>query len=490
MASDLSSHITVTRIGGESHESDVFAFVAEPQDATMESDEMRQVLVDRGHLLEIGSNAMLIPNLTNLVPSPVVVEAQVTRNHVQATTLTQLLNAISNAGATPTEIEIIGTIALGTTPTINIPVNSDIKFSGNGTLLGRVGSLQYHYLPVISVHGRLTLDGITVTHGGDGSEITGNGIRIYENAFLHMKGGYITGNHGLPRGHTTSAAWGTGVMNFGGTFVMDGGVIFDNSGGNNAGGVVNGGVFTMNDGVISDNFGLYGGGIVNGGRFTLNGGIIENNFAEGWGGGILLSGSGREPGYMLMNGGIVQGNSAEFGGGICITGPNPRTLILNGGYIINNFTTEPSGNRGEPSGGGIGSSFLWNFEAFASSIQISSAMNIFGNTATQRRLLTQWDRQFLEGLGFSNDAIRLFDNYQISNGRGYAITGLFGDVNDDGVVNMLDLVMLELFLEGIISNINLGLADVNFDGAVNMFDLIILELYLNGQIPALPHITN
>ena len=66
-------------------------------------------------------------------------------------------------------------------------------------------------------------------------------------------------------------------------------------------------------------------------------------------------------------------------------------------------------------------------------------------------------------------------------------TILWGDVNGDGAVNMLDLIVLELYLEGIISDINRNAADVNRDGLINMIDLILLELYLDGHI-TLPHI--
>jgi len=60
----------------------------------------------------------------------------------------------------------------------------------------------------------------------------------------------------------------------------------------------------------------------------------------------------------------------------------------------------------------------------------------------------------------------------------------FGDINDDGVVNILDLINLAQKLAGIIELTEYGkaAADVNHDGAVDILDLIKLAQHLAGIV--------
>jgi len=67
-------------------------------------------------------------------------------------------------------------------------------------------------------------------------------------------------------------------------------------------------------------------------------------------------------------------------------------------------------------------------------------------------------------------------------------TGLIGDLNDDGVVDLADLDILELYIAGYpISQISplsdaefLRRADVNGDGRINGGDITALEILIGG----------
>ena len=50
-----------------------------------------------------------------------------------------------------------------------------------------------------------------------------------------------------------------------------------------------------------------------------------------------------------------------------------------------------------------------------------------------------------------------------------------GDVNEDGLINILDFsYMLSFILYGNNSNINIYYSDLNFDGLIDIFDLLFL----------------
>ena len=60
--------------------------------------------------------------------------------------------------------------------------------------------------------------------------------------------------------------------------------------------------------------------------------------------------------------------------------------------------------------------------------------------------------------------------------------GLIGDANDDGAVNMKDVLVARKYLAGLDPTINLDNADCNGDGAVNMKDVLLLRKFLAGLI--------
>ena len=145
----------------------------------------------------------------------------------------------------------------------------------------------------------------------------------------------------------------------GGIFIMNGGIIRDNSLSvyltnrsshgfswseveRYGGGVhIETGSFVMNNGTIEGNSSYEGGGVFIGENttFLMNGGVINNNNAYEFGGGVYSLGS------FIMRGGTISGNSAnseynQNGGGVCIGG---HLFIMENGVI--------SGNSGDTGGG-------------------------------------------------------------------------------------------------------------------------------------------
>ena len=153
----------------------------------------------------------------------------------------------------------------------------------------------------------------------------------------------------------------------GGTFIMNGGSIKNNS---NRGVYLQNGVFIMNNGAISGNNtsgnksnNPGGGGIVitNESTFTMNGGTINNNSSYGGGGVFLHSGT------FTMNNGKIERNSAENDGG--------GVLVNNGNFLMRNGII--SGNTSGINGGGV--SVIGNFTKFRGIIYGSDASEDLAN---------------------------------------------------------------------------------------------------------------
>ncbi len=63
-------------------------------------------------------------------------------------------------------------------------------------------------------------------------------------------------------------------------------------------------------------------------------------------------------------------------------------------------------------------------------------------------------------------------------------TGIMGDVNGDGQVNIFDATMIQCYSASMLelSDRQLNLADVNYDGLVNIFDVTVIQMYIAGYI--------
>ncbi len=62
-----------------------------------------------------------------------------------------------------------------------------------------------------------------------------------------------------------------------------------------------------------------------------------------------------------------------------------------------------------------------------------------------------------------------------------AASAVYGDTNDDGVVNMKDVLVMRKYLGGLDVSCNLRNSDVNADDAVNMKDVLLVRKYIAGM---------
>jgi len=272
-----------------------------------------------------------------------------------------LRTAINKASSnTPTLITLSSDILL-TNSALEIPVDKDItlvsdKQDGFWKLIGAANQ------PTISVLGKLTLEGVIVTHN---SGTYGSGVTVNPNGTLILSGGVICNNTVefiiMPDGNTGGENGG-GVRNMG-NFSMVGGVITNNtaSGEGGGGGVLNIGNFSMVGGVITNNTASgNGGGVFNYGYgFSMSGGEISSNTA-GYDGGGVYNWNGK---VSLSDNGVICCNDAERGGGVY---NYYATFDMSGGVI--------SGNTAEDKGGGV-------YNYYYSVFSLSGSGEISNNTA-------------------------------------------------------------------------------------------------------------
>ncbi|MBQ2899915.1 MAG: InlB B-repeat-containing protein [Oscillospiraceae bacterium] len=72
-------------------------------------------------------------------------------------------------------------------------------------------------------------------------------------------------------------------------------------------------------------------------------------------------------------------------------------------------------------------------------------------------------------------------NFVIVNGKIKVVSRVPGDSNNDGEVDVFDLLILRKHLAGIPEEIDLNASDVNVDGEVDVFDLLLFRKYLAGM---------
>lgn len=180
----------------------------------------------------------------------------------------------------------------------------------------------------------------TTTSSGGGIyayKLTMNGGKISNNTANYYGGVYVSNGFTLNDG-IISGNNGYAVYIYGGTLTMNGGTITDNP----SSGVYNNNncTFIMNDGEISNNRNTnsstgFGGGVYNRGTFIMNGGVITENTAN-HGGGI------KNDYQVTINGGKISGNTAYFGGGIYTSGGS-TTLKITGGELSGNTASDKGG---------------------------------------------------------------------------------------------------------------------------------------------------
>jgi len=252
---------------------------------------------------------------------------------VRVKSAVELRDAVNNVEVcVQLSIALTEDISLGSA--LTIPAGADITLRSVGgagffKLVGLTGG------SVITVQsgGRLTLDGVIVTHVADS---IGNGVIVESGGALIMIDGVISGN---------TAFYGGGVqVHSGGVFELIGGVISGNTASRDdagyGGGVSNAGTFKMYGGKISDNtVAGRGGGVSNAGDFSMFGGVISGNAASNSGGGVDCTGS------FSMFGGVISNNVANVSGGgafiwvsfYVLSGDTFSSFMMSGGTISDNY---------------------------------------------------------------------------------------------------------------------------------------------------------
>ena len=59
---------------------------------------------------------------------------------------------------------------------------------------------------------------------------------------------------------------------------------------------------------------------------------------------------------------------------------------------------------------------------------------------------------------------------------------LYGDANDDGEINMKDILALRKFIAGLSDHINKAAADVTGDSVINMKDVLLIRKFVANVV--------
>ena len=198
----------------------------------------------------------------------------------------------------------------------------------------------------------LDLNGFTINGKIGSSNSVGSVLKVPADTKLTLedksdsKAGTITGGDAAFGGGVDVSTGDGKPRAAGGTFIMNGGTITGNRGGEYDGGggvYVNGGVFSMRgNSVISGNSGNWGGGVyVDNAEFVmLDNSKIANNNASKFGGGLYSDGIDAN---VYINSGNVDNNTSYQGGGVFIAN---GTFNMHGGTICNNAATSAIANNG------------------------------------------------------------------------------------------------------------------------------------------------
>ena len=273
-------------------------------------------------------------------------------------------------------------------------ITSRITLTGFRTTIA--GNNSTFRILLVTGSGKLTLNGLTITGGntpGPGGGIFNlegtlvlNQSRVTGNAsaggMMSAGGGIASGTLGTgPVGtavlnfsrvdHNTTSASAGGILNHGGTLILNASKVSDNTAaGGGGGGIASGtggmggpgsSILVVKFSQISGNAANGGpmagaGGISNGGTATITASVVAGNTAPGAAGGGILN-----HGVMTLTGSLVTGNSAPadsagdqgMGGGIANINLGPVAPgAVNGGILTISFS-QISGNTASGQGGGI-----------------------------------------------------------------------------------------------------------------------------------------
>ena len=188
---------------------------------------------------------------------------------------------------------------------------------------------------IYQTNGNLTLKNITI----DGNNIAAQWAMVFIGSDASIEDGTTL------RNANNQNDWGGAIWVNGGVLTMNGGELSNNK--TVAGGsavfvspeavtavVHHLGTFIMNDGIITNNT-AFNGAIYNGGNTTINNGTISNNTAELWGGGIWSNGTLRITGGIITENKVIGNTAGNWGGGGVLY-QRGSTFTQTGGTITSN----------------------------------------------------------------------------------------------------------------------------------------------------------
>jgi len=321
--------------------------------------------------------------------------------------------------------------------------------AGNGGGIDNLGTLQ------------LTNSTVSDNDAFDGGGISNDGTATLVNST-------ISGNSG--------PLWGGGFVNWGTATLTR--CILENNTSEFGGGINNGEHLTLFNSTISDNTaGDQGGGIYNYGEMALNNVTIAGNTAGSDGGGIYCDPSNT----VNVKNTLIADNSATTG-----TGPDCFGNLESYGYNLIEDTSDctiggdPTGNlvgldpKLDPLQDNGGPTLTHALLSDSPAIDAGSCTDISGNliSADQRG----YPRPAPLG---GNCDIGAYETEQA-----YAR----GDVNGDGVIDLLDVRLCTQIAQGYITGTadQRAAADVDSDGDVDTDDVTILSEYVLGIRTTLP----
>ena len=328
---------------------------------------------------------------------------------------------------------------------------------------------------IVSVYAKLILENIIVD--GDMDAWPDNGIPLVcvnGGEFIMNDGAVLTNNAASQGGAIHIAGHYIDDFYIPGVFTMNGGAISGNVSSGQGGGVsLADGEFIMNGGVISGNTTSYGGAgvFVSDGEFTMNGGKIAGNTSYFFGGGVYALYGG-----FAMNGGEITENTAsENGGGV--HGGYPGTLTFGGAAVISNNTREGAINNVSLLGGQyitIGTGHGGN----GVDAPVPGMMHVGVTKPSENGVIVldganPGDEEYFHADEPGMEIIHENGQLRIVEGKDI----LYGDVNGDGYVNLLDIMALSRSLanwEGAVIN-NEKAADADADNNVTVRDLLVLR---------------
>ena len=357
--------------------------------------------------------------------------------------------------------------------------------------------------------GTVVISGVTIRHGNttsNGGGIQNSGTltltdsTVSGNTAATNHGGGIWNNLGITlilTGSTVSgntAHLSSGGIISDGTLILTDSTVSGNAANSNDGGISNSGTLTLTDSTVSGNTASKGGGIFDNRTLTVTGSTINSNVASGNGGGIY-----NEAGVIRLTNSTISGNKAILGGGVydlVTVFADYVTVAFNegGGLHLQTSTTaslhaSAIWSLSGPSCSGTGTFIslghnldsdgtcglnLGSGDLPSSDPKLGPLADNGGPTLTRALLpgSPAIDVIPAQDCVVSTDQRGAFRPQGVACDIGAYEHAVTGDADGDGVVHFADLRIVGADLGG------LGRGDLNLDGVIDVLDLVLAAINL------------